>query len=143
MPRPFQITYDANDPEGLAGFWAEALGYDLQPPPEGFDSWEAFADSVGMAEEDRGKYAALIDPTGTGPRVLFQQVPEAKSAKNRVHLDVAVSARDATVENQRAAIEAEVARLVAIGATRLDDHEEHGVTWTVMQDPEGNEFCLS
>jgi hypothetical protein len=142
MTRTFQVTFDAAEPMAVAEFWATALGYLMQPPPDGFESWEAFADAVGIPEEDRGNLAAVVDPDGTGPRLLFQKVPEGKSVKNRVHLDVNVTDRESSAEEQRATIDAEVDRLVGAGATRLDDFDEPTGTWTVMQDVEGNEFCV-
>ena len=69
---------------------------------------------------------------GADPTWLFAKVPEGKSAKNRMHLDLAAADR-----------EAEVARLVELGATRVTDMDEWGYQWTVMQDPEGNEFCVA
>lgn len=127
-----QITFDAADPPGLAAFWALALGYVQQPPPPGFDSWEAFADANEIPEERRGDFGAIVDPAGAGPRLLFLKVPEAKTAKNRVHLDIPVADR-----------EAHVASLVEAGATRVEDRSELGAAWTVMLDPEGNEFCVA
>ncbi|RPI26291.1 MAG: VOC family protein [Actinobacteria bacterium] len=143
MSRRFQITFDANDTDRLARFWAEVLGYVLQPPPEGFDSWEAFAVQMGIPEEDYDRFGAVVDPDGSGQRVLFQRVPEGKTAKNRMHLDIRITERDMSVEEQRRIIDAEAERLVALGATRGADHTEMGMTHTVMHDPEGNEFCLT
>jgi hypothetical protein len=142
MARSFQITFDARDPAALADFWAAALGYVLQPPPEGFDSWEAFAEATGIPPQARDQLAAAVDPDGAGPRILVQKVPEAKVAKNRCHLDVTVTSRSMQADERRAAIDAEADRLAALGATRLGDFEEAIGMWTVMQDPEGNEFCL-
>jgi hypothetical protein len=142
MATPVQITFDAHDPMAQATFWSTALGYVVQPPPEGYDSWEAFASDVGIPESEIGDLAAAIDPDGSGPRILFQRVPEAKTTKNRVHLDVNVTSPDIPVADRRPLIEAEVERLTALGATRLEDHESHGDTWTIMADPEGNEFCI-
>ena len=142
MAHTFQVTFDAADPMTVAEFWAEALGYIVQPPPEGFDSWDAFADSAGIPEEDRDNLAAVVDPDGAGPRLLFQKVPEGKAVKNRVHLDVNVTERGSSEEERRTVIDTEVARLVAIGATRLKDFNEPTGTWTVMRDVEGNEFCV-
>ncbi|MCH8992980.1 MAG: VOC family protein, partial [Acidobacteria bacterium] len=95
-----------------------------------------------IPEEDRSKLAATIDPDGVGPRLLFQKVPEGKTVKNRVHLDVNVTEHGASIEEQRKVIDAEVERLIALGATRFEDFDEPTGTWTVMQDPEGNEFCI-
>ena len=142
MSRSFQVTFDAQDTGALAAFWAEALGYILEPPPEGFDSWQTFADTVGIPEEDRDQLAAVVDPDGAGPRILIQKVPERKTAKNRCHLDVVVADRSMEPAERKAAIEAEADRLVGLGATRGESFDEAIGTWTVMHDLEGNEFCL-
>ena len=142
MSRSFQVTFDALDTAALAAFWGEALGYVLQPPPDGFESWEAFADAVGIPEEDRDQLASVVDPDGDGPRILIQKVPEPKTAKNRCHLDIVVTDRSMESAERKAAIEAEAERLVALGATRGESFDEAIGTWTVMHDPEGNEFCL-
>lgn len=142
MSNPFQVTFDANDPTLLAEFWAEALGYVVQPPPDGFDSWEDFADEVGIPEEDRDNLAAIVDPAGERPRVLFQKVPEVKVAKNRVHLDVRHADRDLSPDERRAAINEESDRLAGLGASWVEDFNEPTGIWTVMRDPEGNEFCV-
>lgn len=139
----FQVTFDAGDTVALSAFWAEALGYVAEPPPRGYDSWEAFAAEMGLPAEDWDKLRAIVDPDGHGPRLLFQRVPEAKSAKNRVHLDVNVGGSRATPEpERRAAVADAVARLTELGATVGAVHDEMGAHWVVMQDPEGNEFCL-
>ncbi|MFI6507676.1 VOC family protein [Streptosporangium sp. NPDC050855] len=138
-----QITFDAHDPRKLASFWAEALGYRIQPPPEGFDSWDAWADSKGIPSEQRSDWAALVDPDEGRPRIYFQRVPEAKTVKNRVHLDVNVGGPSgAPIEERRPLVQAEVKRLVGLGATEVRTAEENGEYWTLMTDPEGNEFCL-
>lgn len=142
MSRSFQVTFDALDTGALAAFWSETLGYVLEPPPEGFESWDAFADAVGIPEEDRDQLAAIVDPEGDGPRILIQKVPERKTAKNRCHLDVVVTDRATEPADRRSAIEAEAERLVGLGATRGKSFDEAIGVWTVMQDPEGNEFCL-
>ena len=86
--REIQVTVDCADPAGLAGFWAETLGYVLQPPPEGFADWDAALDAWGVPPDQRNDRSALVDPDGGGPRMFFQRVPEGKTAKNRLHLDV-------------------------------------------------------
>ena len=145
MSRAVQVTLDCADPAGLAAFWAEALGYRLDDPPPGFATWAAALDAWGVPEERRNDRSALIDPDGTGPRLFFQRVPEGKTAKNRVHLDVR-AAPGLGGEERMAALQAECDRLVTHGATpvrRFDPADDPGGTgFIVMQDPEGNEFCL-
>ena len=133
MAYGIQVTFDCADPAGLSRFWASALGYVVQPPPEGYDSWPAFLTEIGVPESEWDSRSACVDPDGTGPRLFFQKVPEGKSAKNRVHLDVNVG---------RDNVGAEVERLVGEGATRVGELSEMGSHWVVMADPEGNEFCV-
>ena len=119
--RKFQVTFDCADPGRVARFWCEVLGY---VQPEGVPSVAA-------------------DPTGEGPRLYFQRVPEGKVVKNRVHLDVRVGT-GLVREERLAALQAEQARLEPLGAvylyTQLADGEEESCI--TMQDSEGNEFCL-
>lgn len=142
--REVQVTFDAGDPAALAAFWAEALGYRLQDPPPGFDSWEQALEAMGVPEDRRNDASAIVDPSGAGPRVFFQRVPEGKTAKNRVHLDVR-AAPGLQGDERMAELERECERLVALGATRLQRFEPDppmGAGHIVMQDPEGNELCL-
>ncbi|MFG3579787.1 VOC family protein [Micromonospora chersina] len=142
--RTVQITFDCADPAGLAAFWATTLGYRLQDPPGGFESWEQALDAMGVPPERRNDASAVVDPAGTGPRLFFQRVPEGKRAKNRVHLDVR-AAPGLSGDARMAALEAEAERLVSHGATRLQRHEPApplGAGHLIMADPEGNEFCL-
>jgi catechol 2,3-dioxygenase-like lactoylglutathione lyase family enzyme len=144
MPREVQITFDCADPAGLSAFWAEALGYRLPEPPEGFESWDQALDAMGVPPERRNDVSALVDPQGHGPRLFFQRVPERKQAKNRVHLDVR-AAPGLDGDPRMAALEAEAERLISHGATRLRRHEPApplAAGHIVMADPEGNEFCL-
>ena len=139
--KEFQVTFDCAQPERVARFWCEVLGYVVPPPPEGFASCDDF-DRV-LPPEDQGSRFACVDPTGVGPRLFFQRVPEGKVVKNRVHLDVRVGT-GMVGEERLAALEAECARLIPLGATRFqlllaDDENE---SCLVMQDVEGNEFCL-
>ena len=139
-----QITIDCADPAGLAPFWAAALGYEVQAPPEGFDSWKDALVAWGVPEEDHNKANAIVDPAGIGPRVYFQQVPEPKAGKNRLHLDVYVSDGPGTDPAVRIAQQRpRVDELVALGATVVHVVEEMGAAWHVLQDPEGNEFCVT
>ncbi|SFP92408.1 VOC family protein [Actinomadura madurae] len=144
MARDVQITFDSADPAALSAFWAEVLGYRLQDPPGDFASWDEALEALGVPPERRNDASAVVDPEGSGPRLFFQRVPEGKRAKNRVHLDVR-AAPGLEGDARMAALEAEAARLVALGATRLDRHEPApplGFGHIVMADPEGNEFCL-
>jgi hypothetical protein len=138
-----QVVFDAADPPKLAAFWGEAIGYVEEDPPDGFDSWEAWAVANDLPREDWDNYASRVDPDGAGPRLFFQRVPEPKTAKNRVHLDLDVSGgRGVPIEDRRRRVADAVERAVAAGATRVKDYDEAGQHWVVLQDPEGNEFCL-
>lgn len=143
MATEVQITFDSADPAALAAFWAEVLGYVPQPPPGDFASWDEALDAWGVPPEERNSRSALIDPDGSRPRVFFQRVPEGKTAKNRVHLDVR-AAPGQEGDERMATLEAEAARLVALGASRFKRFEPGPMEagFIVMQDPEGNEFCL-
>ena len=151
MGRHLQITFDARDPRALSCFWRDALGYAHPGPPgvdvpEGGDplaAWDAFLARIGVPEDQRNTRSAIEDPDGHGPRLLFQQVPEGKAAKNRVHLDLR-AAVGLQGQERMAALEGECARLVALGATRVERHEPAppmGAGHLVLQDPEGND-CL-
>ncbi|GCD89346.1 VOC family protein [Nocardioides sp. LS1] len=142
--REVQITFDAHDPGAQAEFWAVALHYVLQPPPDGFDTWDAALDAWGVPPEARNDRSAIVDPDGARPRVFFQKVPEGKVAKNKLHLDVRAAA-GVPPEGRMAALEEACGQLLALGASRLqrfEPGEELGSGFIVMQDPEGNEFCL-
>jgi len=137
-----QVVIDCADPDRLAGFWAAALGYVVQPPPTGFASWEDFLRDNGVPESEWNSRSAVVDPDGAGPRVYFQRVPEAKSVKNRVHLDLNASASAGTPDERRLAVATKVDELIAIGASVHREMEELGEHWVVLRDPEGNEFCV-
>ena len=128
----FQITVDADNPPALARFWQVAMDYVEEPPPPGFATWAEFAAANSIPDEQLDNYGSAIDPDGNGPRMLFLKVPEGKTAKNRMHLDLHVGDLETHVE-----------RLVGAGATKVETRSEMGITWTVMNDPEGNEFCVA
>ncbi|MFG3101170.1 VOC family protein [Streptomyces sp. NPDC048182] len=139
--RQVQVTFDCADPERVARFWCEVLGYVVPPPPEGFASWAAYDRS--LPPDRQGAAFACGDPTGAGSRLFFQRVPEGKAVKNRVHLDVRVGT-GLVGEERLAALRAESERLVALGAVQdtvllADEYDESCI---VMRDVEGNEFCL-
>lgn len=149
MPVRFQVTFDCADPEDQAAFWAQALHYQLAPPPEGHASWRDFYRSIGVDEqelEDMGDGVdSIVDPDGAGPRVWFQQVPEGKAIKNRLHFDIKAADRSQPLDERRAKVDTEVERLIALGATVLRVNAEPGMDHygVTMLDPEGNEFCVA
>jgi hypothetical protein len=142
MATQVQITFDCADPEGLAQFWAGALGYILQPPPPGYDTWEAFGEELGMSPEAQDSIRAAVDPERAGPRLLFMRVPEGKTVKNRVHLDLHVVPPGTPMEERRQMLETRARELIGAGAKEVGRVEEYGQYWIVMSDPEGNEFCI-
>ena len=150
MTPTLQIVVDCADPARLVSFWAAATGYVVEPPPDGFPSWNDYWRHVGVSEDelptDTDAADSIVDPAGVGPRIWFQLVPEPKSAKNRLHLDLKISGgRAVPLDVRRERVEAEAARLEGLGATRqrvlaADGLDHYGV---IMQDPEGNEFCVA
>jgi catechol 2,3-dioxygenase-like lactoylglutathione lyase family enzyme len=113
------VTFDCHDPDRLADFWSSVLDYQIEGSGEG--------------------WAAIVHPTGKPPatpypRLLFLRVPEPKQAKNRVHLDVDVP---------EARFDETLGAIIGLGAVRMGDFDEEGEEWTVLADPEGNEFCLA
>lgn len=143
----FQLVIDCTDPEPLAHFWAAALGYELEPPPDGFTSWDAYWRDVGVPEDELGTGAdRIVDPDGQGPRIWFQVVPERKAAKNRLHIDIGVGGgRNVPIETRRQRVDAEAARLTDLGAVLVRVLETEGLDHyaVAMNDPEGNEFDVN
>ncbi|HUA40016.1 MAG TPA: VOC family protein [Streptosporangiaceae bacterium] len=143
----FQLVMDCRDPEPLARFWAAALGYEFEPPPAGFASWDDYWRDVGVGEEELGVgQDCIIDPDRSGPRIWFQVVPEGKAAKNRLHLDVSVGgSRAFPLEVRRQRVDAEAERLAGLGASFVRVLSEEGLDHyaIAMQDPEGNEFDIN
>src|SRR3954453_634693 len=142
--RDVQITFDAADPAGQATFWAEVLGYRVQAPPPGFESWEQALNAFGVPPERHNDASAVVDPAGCRPRLFFQKVPEGKTVKNRVHLDVR-AAPGLEGDARMAALEAECERLVALGTSRQRRSEPDPPMsggFIVMQPPEGNDSRL-
>lgn len=147
MARKFSLVIDCADPDRLTAFWAEALGYELKEPPDGFDDWLTYFRSIGVPEEELqgATNVYLVDPDGVGPQIFFQEVPEGKVVKNRIHLDLQASGgRGVPLDERRRRVEAEADRLVALGATRLRAYAEAvDHYFVVLQDPEGNELCVN
>ncbi|QFQ97510.1 VOC family protein [Streptomyces phaeolivaceus] len=137
--KQFQVTFDCAEPERLARFWCEVLGYVVPPPPEGFATWDDYQRALPAEEQDA--WFACVDPSGVGPRLYFQRVPEGKAAKNRLHLDVRVGT-GLVGEERLAALEAERARLVPLGAVHVRTLYDGQDACIPMRDIEGNEFCI-
>jgi hypothetical protein len=115
------ITFDCKEPYQLSLFWSRVTGFGEDP------------DDPNLPEQDE---ALLVGPHGT-PNLLFIRVPEGKQVKNRVHLDLTPP------DSSPAARDAEMARLLELGATLFEDHRRpDGTGWVVLADPEGNEFCV-
>jgi len=112
--RVLHLTFDCANPGVLADFWCEALGYR-------------------RTELGHEMVAEAIPPEGVqAPKLLFIRVPEPKTAKNRLHVDLAVPDRDAVVQ-----------RMLALGATQVGEYDEWGTAWVTLRDPEGNEMCVA
>lgn len=138
-----QIVIDAGSPAVLAEFWSIALGYRLDDPPPGFETWEDALAASDLPPERWDDASAINDPHGPGPRVFFQKVPEAKQVKNRLHLDVGIGRGIDDPEQRWETVQGHVERLVGAGATVVDErHGDWGERWMVLLDPEGNEFCV-
>jgi hypothetical protein len=147
MAVSFQLVIDCADPERLARFWTEALGYVFAPPPEGFASWDDYWRDFGLPEEELGLgQDQIIDPDGHGPRIWFQVVPEGKSVKNRLHIDVRASGGPGTpLDERKRLVDAEANRLAGLGGTitrvlYTEGLDHYGIA---MTDPEGNEFDIN
>ncbi|WP_026876619.1 VOC family protein [Jiangella gansuensis] len=140
----FNLTFDAADPDRLARFWATALGYEMEPPPDGFGSWPEALAAWNIPEDRWDSASAVVDPAGVLPRIFFQKVAEPKTAKNRVHLDVrSWRGAEASPAERRDLVDARARELVEAGATVVGPVEDLGSYWVVMLDPEGNEFCVT
>lgn len=140
MGATVQVVFDAADPHALVRFWAQALRY--QPEDHSgvvaalLEGERLRASDVVEVDGRRAfrDVAACADPDGSGPRLFFQRVPEPKTTKNRVHLDLQVGAENAA---------AEVERLLGLGASVAWTTADRGPVTTTLRDPEGNEFCVS
>ncbi len=139
MGRQIQLAIDCVDPGRLANFWAEVLDYRIADPPGDHTSWKEFSRKLATHPDEQ--WSKVVDLNGSGPSLLFHRVPERKQVKNRVHIDVRL-APGTFKEETRALVEAEVDRLVTLGATHLRTDDDETDYFAVMQDPEGNEFCV-
>jgi hypothetical protein len=139
-PLAFQVTFDCKEPHVLADWWAEALRWEVEAQDETFI--RSMIEQGHATEEEttthRGRLvwqagAAIHPPEAPRPRVLFQEVPEEKAGKNRVHLDLHTDPADTDAERER---------LIGLGATELWAGRQGPHTWVTLADPEGNEFCI-
>jgi len=144
MATSIQLVFDTADPAAMSRFWAEALGYRLQEPPAGFESWEDFLEAQGIPRDRWNDASAIVDPDGDRPRIYFQRVPEPKVAKNRLHMDLnAGGGPGVPLDERKRRVDAEVGRLKRLGATDERGAIERDTEyWVRMNDPEGNEFCV-
>lgn len=143
----WQLTIDCADPARLTRFWSAALGWQPAPPDQPETTWWAhYRDRLGG---DRAFDDRLFDPEGLQPPLWFQAVPEARTGKNRLHLDLYPTGRDHTLSQDRRIeiVEDKVAQLLGLGASverrERDDDPADPIYYVVMHDPEDNEFCVS
>jgi hypothetical protein len=143
----FQLVMNCADADLMARFWAAALGYQLEPPPAGFATWDDWRRDIGLPESELGGGAdSISDPGGAGPRIWFQVSPDGKTVPNRLHLDVRASGERALpLETRRQQVDTEAQRLAALGATVIGGMTEEGLDHyaVAMKDPEGNEFDIN
>ncbi len=135
MATRFGITVDCADPPRLAAFWRRLLAYTDDPAPPGYDTWADYDGAHGVTVEQASAGATIVDPLDVGPRIYFQRVPESKTVKNRVHLDVRAGSAEERAQSRR---EVEKA-----GGSFLRASDNPADPFLVMADPEGNEFCLT
>ncbi|WFF01055.1 VOC family protein [Micromonospora sp. WMMD964] len=140
MAARISLTLDSTDARVLAAFWKTALGYIDEPPPPPFATREEWLAQYDLPEDDSPEDGAwLCDPDGVGPYLSILNVPEPKTAKNRLHIDIRVPGHGSP-DDRWARIRAEADRLVQAGGTVLVEVDHQHV---VMADPEGNEFCVA
>ena len=138
MAARIDLTFDCANPPRLAAFWKLALGYEDEPPPAPFATREEWLQQYGDPGDEADDGAWLHDPAGIGPRLVLLRVPEAKVAKNRLHMDIRVAGKGSADERWARIMEA-TGRLTAAGAIALQEFPGRHI---VMADPEGNEFCV-
>lgn len=143
MALTYKITMDAADPATLGDFWCLALGYEKEPPPTPYATWEEALTAWGLPPERWNDASAIHDPATPGSRIFIQKVPEQKTAKNRLHIDIDSGARRDDGSKDWAVMRRLAARLVEAGASvEIEFDNPLQGSWIVMHDPEGNEFCV-
>jgi hypothetical protein len=138
MAARIDLTLDCANPARLAAFWKLALGYEDEPPPAPFATREQWIQECGDPGDTADDGAWLHDPSGNGPRLSLLRVPEPKTAKNRLHIDIRV-AGTGSAEQRWERITHAATGLAAAGGTLVQEYRGHHI---VMTDPEGNEFCV-
>ncbi len=139
-----QIVIACKDPARLTEFWAGVLGYIEQPPPPGFENWAQFANEVGIPPENRNDMSAVVDPDGSGPRILFERY-DGGPPNQRVHFDVNVMGGRAEMseDERRARLNEERTHIEDLGGSfKREAVGMAGEVWIEMFDPEGNWFCV-
>ena len=137
-----QVVFDAADPEALAQFWASAAGYVIQPPPEGFESWQAFLAQIGVPEDQWDKASACVDPDGHRAAVLLPEGARAQGGEEprarRLPAGCAAMIRPSGLRSRGPTRSGQ-----GSAPGRCPGSTRDGEFWIVLADPEGNEFCVS
>ena len=146
MKTNWTLTIDCADPAVVARFWCTALGYKEADPPSGWDTWEDWLTALNVPEDEWNDGASISDPDGILPSISFLKVPEPRTVKNRLHLDLQAAGGRAEPQHLREErIRAKAEALLTAGATLIREVPMENSTtldhlW--MQDPEGNDFCV-
>ena len=135
-----QIVFAAKDPHRVAKFWQQALGYTAEPPPEGFETCDEFLRAMNLPPDTGDSIDSAVDPAGIGPRILVER--DEPHPRGAIHLDINASSRGMSLAEKRERVDAAVARLESIGATKGRVVDGEGEYWIEMTDPEGNWFCV-
>lgn len=135
-----QIVFAAKDPHRVAEFWRAVLGYETEPPPAGFESWEEFLRENNLPPSTGDDLDSAVDPAGSGPRIFVER--DEPHPRGAVHLDITVTSREMSMADKKSRVNETADRLEAIGATRGRVVDRDQQYWVEMTDPEGNWFCV-
>jgi hypothetical protein len=139
-----QIAFDCENPIRLAEFYSKILGYRQEGAPSGFSTIEAFYEARGVPKEEWDDGRAIVDPSGSKPRIWFHKMDTPKPGKNRLHLDLYVgNAPRAKLAERKAKVDPEVQKVVALGATISEGVVDGDYYFVTCLDPEGNEFDIA